>query len=158
MRSQLPRLVLFCKKAKHPQFLYLRLSIAFIIAMRYTLFFPSCLLPLASCLLPLASCLLPLDSCLLPLASCLLPLASCLLPLASCLLPLASCLLPAPCLLFPKTNQFVPHEFDICISVIILYFIDNQILLLLESRMGQEFLTRIPLFSKVRLGRKPEYS
>ncbi|WP_293112109.1 hypothetical protein [Moorena sp. SIO4G3] len=38
---------------------------------RYTGFFPSCLLPLASCLLPLASCLLPLASCLLPLASCL---------------------------------------------------------------------------------------
>ncbi|NEP47894.1 MAG: hypothetical protein F6K65_03330 [Moorea sp. SIO3C2] len=33
--------------------------IAFIAVMRYTLFFPSCLLPLASCLLPLACSLLP---------------------------------------------------------------------------------------------------
>ncbi|NEO50965.1 MAG: hypothetical protein F6K55_45595, partial [Moorea sp. SIO4A3] len=56
---------------------------------------------------------------------CLLPLASCLLPLAfpsweglgvgsSCLLPLASCLLPAPCSLLPKTQKFVPHEYNNC--------------------------------------------
>ncbi|NEO11485.1 MULTISPECIES: hypothetical protein [unclassified Moorena] len=38
--------------------------------MRDTLFFPSCLLPLASCLLPLASCLLPLPCSLIP-APCL---------------------------------------------------------------------------------------
>ncbi|NEO76723.1 hypothetical protein [Moorena sp. SIO4G3] len=41
--------------------------------MRYTIFFPSCLLPLASCLLPLASCLLPLASCLLPAPCSLKP-------------------------------------------------------------------------------------
>ncbi|NEO92837.1 MAG: hypothetical protein F6K56_22375 [Moorea sp. SIO3G5] len=76
----------------------------------------------------------------------------------SCLFPLACSLLPAPCSLFPKTHQFVPHEFDICISLIIFYFLDNQISLLLESRMAQDFLTRTPIFSKVRSGRKPEYS
>ncbi|NEO91709.1 MAG: hypothetical protein F6K56_16290 [Moorea sp. SIO3G5] len=51
-----------------------------ILVIRYTGFFPSCLLPLASCLLPLAYCLLPLASCLLPLASCLLPTPYSLLP------------------------------------------------------------------------------
>ncbi|WP_168166522.1 hypothetical protein [Moorena producens] len=45
--------------------------------MRYTLFLPSCLLPLASCLPLLGGVrggfLLPLASCLLPLACSLLP-------------------------------------------------------------------------------------
>ncbi|WP_424100662.1 hypothetical protein [Moorena producens] len=41
--------------------------------MRYTGFFPSCLLPLASCLLPLASCLLPLLCSLFPVPCSLKP-------------------------------------------------------------------------------------
>ncbi|NET63551.1 MAG: hypothetical protein F6K63_03700 [Moorea sp. SIO1G6] len=72
--------------------------------MRYTLFFTYCLLPIAYCLLPIAYCLLPIAYCL-PLLGGVR---------GGFLLPIAYCLLPITCSLLPKTQRFVPDEYDSC--------------------------------------------